>query len=70
MGQDAKAHPAYGWQQIAAGLQGWRRALERGQIWEEVPQIGSRAGRCLLGALGPVYIQHDMYNDVEHIENK
>ncbi|CAE7883127.1 APUM5, partial [Symbiodinium microadriaticum] len=29
------AHPAFGWQQIADGLRGWRLALENGRIWEE-----------------------------------
>ncbi|CAE8587852.1 unnamed protein product [Polarella glacialis] len=27
--------PSTGWQEIAAGLEGWRRALERGRVWEE-----------------------------------
>lgn len=30
-----EAHPSFGWQQIVQGLQGWRKALENGQVWEE-----------------------------------
>ncbi|CAJ1432299.1 unnamed protein product, partial [Effrenium voratum] len=30
-----EADASFGWQQIAAGLDGWRRALEGGQVWEE-----------------------------------
>ncbi|CAL1157700.1 unnamed protein product [Cladocopium goreaui] len=30
-----EAHPSFGWQQIAQGIQGWRKALENGHVWEE-----------------------------------
>eukprot|EP00434_Breviolum_minutum_P007452 symbB.v1.2.006574.t1/scaffold362.1/size219673/6 len=30
-----EAHPNFGWQQIAQGIQGWRKALENGYVWEE-----------------------------------
>ena len=34
-----EADASFGWQQIAAGLDGWRRALEGGQVWEEAARF-------------------------------